>query len=194
MIREIVQIGDPVLKQTAKRVHRIDDSVKRLIADMIDSMHDVSGIGLAAPQIGVPLRVIVTNVEDDLRILVNPEISWMSEETDVAEEGCLSIRGYAGPVERAMQVHVRALNDRGKKVKIKTDEWFARCLQHEIDHLNGILYIDRVEDKNAIHRVDTDFEVEPGDESADDEPGDDNTEANREDSGKTTLARATAKT
>lgn len=163
MIKPIVQLGDPVLRQQAKKVHKVDESVKRLIDDMIDSLHEANGIGLAAPQIGVPLRVIITNFEDELRVLVNPEILSMSQETEVADEACLSILGYAGPVERSVSVQVRALNKNGKRVKINAQEWFARCLQHEIDHLNGVLYIDRVEDKTLIHRTDENYEVEPED-------------------------------
>jgi len=159
-VKTIVQIGDPVLKQAARKVHRIDDGVKRLVQDMIDSLRDVKGIGLAAPQVGVPLRVVITDLEDDLRILINPEIVWSSEEKEIADEACLSIVGYAGPVERSLRVEVRALDERGKKVRIKAEEWFARCLQHEVDHLNGILYIDRIQDKSAIHRVDESYEVE----------------------------------
>lgn len=169
MIRPIVQLGDPVLRQTAKRIHRVDPHIERLIEDMIDSLHDAHGIGLAAPQIGVPLRVIITNLDDELRIIVNPEITWTSEETEVADEGCLSIKGYVAPVERPIRCQVRGLDNKGKKVKIKADEWLARCLQHEVDHLNGILYIDRVEDKTKIRHVDEDFEVEP--EQAVDEDG-----------------------
>ena len=158
-----------MLKQPAKRVHRVDESIKHLIEDMIDSLDEAHGIGLAAPQICVPLRVIITNLDDDLHVLVNPEITSMSEETDIAEEGCLSIRGYAGPVERALRCEVRGLNERGKRVKIRAEDWFARCLQHEVDHVNGVLYIDRVEDKTTIHRVDEDFEVEREDSTEHDE-------------------------
>lgn len=167
MIKPIVQLGDPVLRQQARKVHRVDDSVKRLIDDMIDSLSEVRGIGLAAPQVGVPLRVVITNLDDELRVLVNPEIVSMSDETEVADEACLSILGYAGPVERSLTIQVRALNEKGKKVKIKAEEWFARCLQHEVDHLNGVLYIDRVEDKALIHRLEENDEVEPEDEVED---------------------------
>lgn len=162
-VKPIVQIGDPVLKQVAHKVHRIDEGVQRLIEDMIDSLHEVHGIGLAAPQIGVPLRVLITDLDDELRVFVNPEITWKSEETEVADEACLSIVGYAGPVERSLRVAVRSLDQRGKKIKVKADEWFARCLQHEIDHLNGILFTDLIEDKSLIHRVDESYEVEPED-------------------------------
>lgn len=161
--KPIVQLGDPILRQTAKRTHRIDAPIKQLIQDMIDSLREASGIGLAAPQIGVPLRVIVTNLDDALRIIVNPEVISLSEETEVADEGCLSLKGYAAPVERSLTCEVRGLNEKGKKIKIKAEEWHARCLQHEIDHLNGILYIDRVKDKSLIHRVDESYEVEPND-------------------------------
>ncbi len=160
-VRPIVQLGDPVLTQPAKRVHRVDDSIDRLIQDMIDTMLDAPGSGLAAPQIGVPLRIITTHIDEELHVIVNPEIVWMSEETEIAEEGCLSIRGYAGPVERALRCRVRGIDRRGKKLKLKAEDWLARCLQHEVDHLNGILYIDRVVDKSTIHRVDEDYEVEP---------------------------------
>lgn len=167
MIRPIVQLGDPVLRQTAKRVHHLDGSVHRLIDDMIESMHDASGVGLAAPQIGVPLRVIVTNVDEELKVLINPEILSTSSETDISEEGCLSIKGYSGPVERALSCEVRAMNEKGKKTKVRAEGWLSRCLQHEIDHLNGILYIDRVKDKSTIHRVDEDFEVESAEQRSD---------------------------
>jgi len=161
LIRPIVQLGDPVLRQTAKKVHRVDEPVKRLIEDMIDSLRAATGIGLAAPQMGVPLRVIITNLDDELRVIVNPEIVSMSDETETADEGCLSIKGYAGPVERALRCEVRGVNERGKKIKIRSEDWLARCLQHEVDHLNGVLYIDLVEDKSLIRRVDENYEVEP---------------------------------
>jgi peptide deformylase len=160
-VRPIVQIGDPVLKQVARKVHRIDDGVKRLIEDMVDSLHEVGGIGLAAPQIGVPLRVVITDLDDEFRIIVNPEIVWIAKETETADEACLSIIGYTGPVERSLAVDVRALDERGKKIRIKAQDWFARCLQHEVDHLNGILYTDHIEDKSLIRRVTESHEVEP---------------------------------
>lgn len=167
-VRPIVQLGDPVLRQTAKKVHRIDGAVRRLIDDMIDSLREAQGSGLAAPQIGVPLRLIITNLEE-LRVLINPEIISLSEETEIAEEACLSIAGYAGPVERSVRCEVRALNERGKKVKVKGEHWLARCLLHEVDHLNGVLYIDHIEDKSTIHAVSQTFEVEPDHDG--DEPG-----------------------
>jgi peptide deformylase len=155
-----VQLGDPVLRGTARRVHRFDEGLQHLVADMIETLGNANGAGLAAPQIGVPLRVIITNYDQKLHVLVNPEIVYVSDETETADEACLSIVGYAGPVERSLKVQVRGFNEKGKKVKIKADDWFARVLQHEVDHLNGILYIDHVADKSLIHRTDESYEVE----------------------------------
>jgi len=159
-VRPIVQLGDPVLRGTAKRVHRFDEALRHLVDDMLDTLDDASGVGLAAPQIAVPLRVIITNLDEKQHIIVNPEIVRLSEETETADEACLSIVGYAGPVERSLRVEVRGFNEKGKKVKIKAEDWFARVLQHEIDHLNGILYIDHIEDKSLIHSTDQTSEVE----------------------------------
>jgi peptide deformylase len=152
-VRTIVQLGDPVLRQVAKRVHRIDESIQRLIDDMIDTVRAANGAGLAAPQIGVPLRIIITNIDDRISVVINPEIVSMSEETAVMEEGCLSIPGYVGPVERAVRCEVRGLGRGGKPIKIRAEDYLARCLQHEVDHINGILYIDRIADKSLIRRV-----------------------------------------
>lgn len=159
-VRQIVQLGDPVLRGTAKRVHRFDDALRHLVDDMIDTLHEAGGVGLAAPQIAVPLRVIITNLDEKQHIVVNPEIVYLSEDTETADEACLSIVGYAGPVERSLRVEVRGFNEKGKKVKIRADEWFARVLQHEVDHLNGILYIDHIKDKSLIHASDENYEVE----------------------------------
>jgi peptide deformylase len=161
VIRDIVQLGDPTLRQRAHKVRDHGPGLQRLVTDLLDSMESVNGAGLAAPQIGVPLRVIVTNVDEGPLVFVNPEIKWRSKETWVANEGCLSIRGYVGPVERAERVEVRAQDEHGKKIKVRAEEWFARCLQHEIDHLDGILYIDHIEDKSLIRAANEDFEVEP---------------------------------
>jgi peptide deformylase len=163
-VKPIVQLGDPVLRGTAKRVHRFDDALQHLVDDMIDTLHDANGAGLAAPQIAVPLRVIITNLDQKLHVIVNPEIVFLSDETETHDEACLSIVGYAGPVERSLETQVRGFNAKGKRIKIKAEDWFARVLQHEIDHLNGILYIDRIEDKSLIHRSDETYEVEDEEE------------------------------
>src|SRR5581483_162530 len=153
-VRPIIKLGAPVLRQRAKKVHRIDNAVKNVIADLIDTVKDAPGAGLAAPQIGVPLRVLVTNHEDRLRVVINPELVWESEVEVSADEGCLSIPGYYGPVTRSEAVVVRAIGRNGKTSKIKAEGWEARILQHEIDHLNGILYIDHIKDKKLLRRVD----------------------------------------
>lgn len=151
---------DPVVQNPAMRVKRIDDSIKRLVDDMVESMHAANGIGLAAPQIGVPLRVIVVEIppddEEEKRrriVLINPEIVKKSEEAFVDDEGCLSVPGWVGEVKRAAEVVVRGLDLRGKAVRVKGKGLLARALQHEVDHLNGTLFIKRVEDITTLHRV-----------------------------------------
>lgn len=150
-VRPIVVLGNPILRQKAKRVSRVDEFIRSLLDDMLETMHAANGVGLAAPQVGVPLRVIVVEYEDTRLQLVNPEIIKVSEETDVAEEGCLSIPHYYGPVRRHSAVVVKGLNRNGKEVRVKADGWVARVLQHEIDHLDGVLFIDKLEDPSALH-------------------------------------------
>lgn len=151
--RKIVTLGQPILRQPAKKIHRVDESIKRLIEDMIDTVYDANGAGLAAPQIGVPLRLIVTVYDERLRVVLNPEIVEASGEDIEADEGCLSIPGWTGPVVRKEKVTVRGLSRTGKPIKIKTEGWEARVFQHEIDHTNGILYIDRMTDRGQMRRV-----------------------------------------
>lgn len=157
-VREIVQMGHPVLRQRAKKIHRVDASIHRLVDDLVDTVHAANGAGLAAPQIGVPLRAIVTNVDDSLQIVLNPEIVKASEEMEDGEEGCLSIRGWYGPVKRKERVTIRGLSVTGKPLKLKAEGWEARAFQHEIDHLDGILFIDRMEDRSLLHQVTDDEE------------------------------------
>jgi peptide deformylase len=154
-VRPIVQIGDPVLRQKAKKIHRVDSSIRELIQDLIDTVRDASGAGLAAPQIGVPLRAIVTNVDEQLHVMINPEIVEESEEEIEAEEGCLSIPGWYGPVRRKVRVSVRGMSKTGKTSKVKSEGWEARAFLHEIDHLNGTLFIDRMDDRSKLHKVES---------------------------------------
>lgn len=157
--RTIVTVGHPVLRQRAKKIHRVDDSVKELVEDLIDTVSSTpNGAGLAANQIAVPLRALVTFVEQKPQVFINPEIVEESDEVDEAEEGCLSIPGWYGPVWRKERVTVRALNEKGKQFKVKATDFEARVLQHEIDHLNGILFIDRMDDTSRLHRVESDEE------------------------------------
>jgi peptide deformylase len=157
-VRRIVQQGEPILRQRAKKVHRVDVSIRHLIDDMIETMIDAPGSGLAAPQINVPLRVIVTHVDDELRVVVNPEIVEPSEEMEEGNEGCLSMPGWTGPVERHLRVTVRGLSKTGKPIKFKSEGWEARAFQHEVDHLNGIMFIDHIADKSKLHRIETEEE------------------------------------
>ena len=150
---------DKILRGKAKRVGRIDDSIRRLIDDMIDTMRDAPGVGLAAPQIGVPLRVIVVEYEDDLYTIINPEIVKSSgEATD--EEGCLSAPHWQAPVTRASSLLVKGRDRNGKEVRIKADDWLARIFQHEVDHLDGVLFLDKVHDRSTIHWVDPEDDEE----------------------------------
>jgi peptide deformylase len=142
--------GDPILRLKAKRVSRVDESTRRLIDDMFYTMynHETRGIGLAAPQIGVSLRVIVVDMQDEEHepiALVNPEIVKASKEMVVAPEGCLSVPGMRGDVERHEWVTVKGRDGFGHEKRFKAEAWFARCIQHEIDHLDGILYTDKAE-------------------------------------------------
>lgn len=141
-IREIVLIGNPVLRKKAKKVEKITPLELQLMDDMAETMYAAPGIGLAAPQIGVSKRIIVVDVGDGLHKLINPKITH-KEGTEVTTEGCLSIPGLVGDVERAARVIVKAMNQEGRIVKIDAEGILATCLQHEIDHLDGILYVDK---------------------------------------------------
>ncbi len=148
-VREIVLLGDPVLRRKAEEVTSFDARLQELVRDMFETMYHAEGIGLAAPQIGIPERVLVVDLrredEPEARVaLVNPRVVWSSDVTDRAPEGCLSIPGLEEVVERPEAVHVEGFDPEGAPVRIEADELFARALQHEIDHLDGILFIDRV--------------------------------------------------
>ena len=150
----IRSVPDSVLKQKAKKVHAIDGSVKKLIRDMLETLHAEPGrVGLAAPQVGVPSRVIVIGMpeEEDL-VLINPEIVRRRGER-IIDEGCLSISGYFGQITRAESVTVKGRNQNGKEVRIKAEGLLAQALEHEIDHLNGTLYIDHPEVKETLRKV-----------------------------------------
>ena len=144
---------DPVLRQKAKRVRNIDASIHKLIKDMLETMHDAPGVGLAAPQVGVPLRVIVIGIpEQEDFALINPEVVKTKGERLVSE-GCLSIPGYVGKLKRAESVTVKGRDPSGKEVRIKAEELLAQALEHEIDHVNGILYTDRLESEDDLKKI-----------------------------------------
>jgi len=135
--------GDPVLRTPAKKVKKIDGSIQRLIDDMITTMHGAHGVGLAAPQVGVSLRIVVIETPDDgLLELINPQIVKHSGERRLWE-GCLSVPGYQAEINRSRQVTVKALNREGLEIRLKAvDTLLAQALEHEIDHTKGVLYID----------------------------------------------------
>jgi peptide deformylase len=147
--REILILPDKRLRQVSKPVERIDQGTRKLVDEMFESMYEAPGIGLAAVQIGTPRRVITMDLakkEDprDPQVFINPEIVWASEEKATYEEGCLSIPEFYEEVERPSQVKVKYLDLQGEQRLIEANGLFATCLQHEIDHLNGILFIDHL--------------------------------------------------
>ena len=154
-LRRIVTLPDPVLKRKARLVTRFGGDLKTLLDDMVETMREAPGVGLAAPQIGLSERIIVVEYyekEEDEEVedapkkvwaVINPEIVKTSDELVMGVEGCLSIPGLVGEVERHAEVQVRGMNRHGKPVKIKAKGWLARIFQHEIDHLNGVLFPER---------------------------------------------------
>ena len=152
-ILSMLTLPKPILRQKSKRVKNIDGSIRKLAGDMIETMHAASGVGLAAPQVGVPLRVIVLGMpEEEDFVLINPEIVRKVGERLVTE-GCLSVPGYFGEIQRAQRVTVKGKDLSGKEIRIKAEELLAQALEHEIDHLNGVLYIDYLESNDKLHKV-----------------------------------------
>lgn len=160
-IREILVVPHPVLKQVSTPVDVVDDALRALMDDMLETMYDAPGIGLAAVQIGVPKRVIVMDLsgKDEPRApryFVNPEIVWASDDTAPYEEGCLSVPEYYDEVERPARVKLKYLDYQGRAVEEDADGMFAVCIQHEMDHLKGVLFIDhlsRLKRERAVARV-----------------------------------------
>ena len=148
-VREIIILPDKRLRLNSEPVKRIDAGVRKLVDDMFETMYDAPGIGLAAIQIGVAKRVFTLDLskkesEHAPQVFINPEISWRSEETATYEEGCLSIPEYYEDVERPVQVKVKYLDLDGNAHEIEADSLLARCVQHEIEHINGVLFIDHI--------------------------------------------------
>ena len=160
-LRPILTVPDPVLKQVSAPVEVVDDALRALMDDMLESMYAAPGIGLAAVQVGAPVRVIVMDLarEDEPpapRYFINPEITWASEEMAVREEGCLSVPEIYDEVERPAQVGLKYLNYQGETVEEDAEGLLAVCIQHEMDHLNGVLFIDhlsRLKRDRAIAKV-----------------------------------------
>jgi peptide deformylase len=164
-VRDILVVEHPVLRRKARKIVKLTAEHRKLIEDMIETMRDAPGVGLAAPQVGVSERLIVVEWaaepehEDDpppkkkLYVLLNPEIVRASEEMVQGTEGCLSVPGWVGDVMRHKAVTVRGLNRHGDKIKIEAEGWLARIFQHEIDHLDGVLYTDRLVARDTLRRV-----------------------------------------
>jgi len=146
-------LPDPVLRQKAKKVPAIDSSIQQLIDDMVETMQQANGVGLAAPQVGVSLRVVVVQMPGEEPIaIINPKIVKRAGERGVTE-GCLSVPGYAGEIKRSISVTVKGQNRQGKAIRLKATELMAEALEHELDHLNGILYIDHLESQDKLHKI-----------------------------------------
>jgi peptide deformylase len=166
-LRQIIYADNPHLREKSKKVRVFGPGLQTMIDDMVETMHEANGQGLAAPQIDVLERVIIVELPEDeedhqsgkLFALVNPEIV-RAEGEEEGEEGCLSIPGWWGEVNRATFVTVKAQDAKGKWIRVKAYDMLARVLQHEIDHLDGILFIDRIDDPEKLHRVEPKLEAD----------------------------------
>ncbi|MFP4394795.1 MAG: peptide deformylase [Anaerolineales bacterium] len=179
--REVITIGDPRLRQSSDEIIEVTPEIEQLIDDMIETMHEEDGIGLAAVQVGEMQRIILVELPEDLGgsdeeddeieplpgagqlyVVLNPRIVRESRETEIGIEGCLSVPGYVGEVERAVQVTVRGRDRHGKKFRLRPRGLLARVFQHEIDHCNGVLYVDKLTDMDRMWAVEegTEEEVE----------------------------------
>ena len=162
----LVHAPHPVLRQKTRQVKNIDRRVRKLVDDMVETMHDANGVGLAANQVGVSLRVAVIHLPDDdeATVLINPKVMRAEGEREIEDEGCLSIPGYRGTVKRAEKIRVRALDIDGKEFRIRAaNDLLAQALEHEADHLDGRLYVDRLVSEDALRE-----EIKPGEEDEED--------------------------
>ncbi len=161
MLREVIVVGDPRLRQRSRKITAITPKIQTLIDDMVETMHQENGVGLAAVQVGELQRIIIVEIPEDENvplsgrrfIVLNPEIIKSSRATEPGIEGCLSVPGYVGEVERSVSVVVRGMNRHGKPIRLRLKGFAARVFQHEIDHCNGILYIDRLTAPDRIWPV-----------------------------------------
>jgi peptide deformylase len=167
-VLEIITSENPVLRRKAKKVNKITPRLQKLADDMVETMRAAPGVGLAAPQVAVSERLFVAELEKSeenpgsgkLYIVFNPEYIFRSEEKVDGVEGCLSIPGYAGEVSRHLKVVIKGLDRHGNRVRIEAEGWLARVFQHEMDHLDGVLFTDRISDPEKI------WEIKPGEEEA----------------------------
>ena len=157
-VLEILQIGNPILRRRSAKITHFDGALARLAEDMVETMHEANGVGLAAPQVGVNRRLIVVEMPDDEDypqpgerwVICNPEVVKTSRETEVDQEGCLSVVGYVGMVERPLSVTLKGQDIQGKKMRVKAEGFLARAFLHEIDHLDGVLYVDIAEEDTVM--------------------------------------------
>jgi len=160
-ILSLTMMDNPLLHQKAKRVRKIDGSIQKLFDDMIETMHHMGGAaGLSAPQVGVPLQVVVIELpEEDVITLINPEVVKSWGERDVTE-GCLSLPGYRGEIKRSESVTVKGRDRYGKEIRLKAEGLLAQALEHEIDHINGVVYIDHLESVDNLYQIEPEGEDE----------------------------------
>jgi len=145
-IRQLRFVGDPILRKKSRQIDKIDDRVLTLLEDMVETMYKEEGIGLAAPQVGILKRVVVIDIGEGPMKIINPEMIY--EEGEVIDvEGCLSVPDESGNVKRPEKIKVKYQNEEGKEVIVEAEELLARALCHEIDHLDGVLYIDKLEEE-----------------------------------------------
>lgn len=154
---DIHVLGDKVLRQPAKRITKVDDNVRQLVREMLQSMYSADGIGLAAPQVGVNKQLLVVDVDPENSatpplVLINPKVIRASKDLDCGQEGCLSIPGVYLDVVRPTAIEVAYKDENGRPQKLKAAELLARCIQHEMDHLNGVMFVDRVENALALNQ------------------------------------------
>jgi peptide deformylase len=163
-VKKIRKIGDPVLREKCKSVDAIDNKVIKLVEDMIDTLtnDEVAGIGLAAPQIGILKRIIIVNLNDKVEAFINPEIEIIDDEKIIDEEGCLSIYSVKISVRRAKKIKLTARDINNMEIEIEAEGMLSRVFQHEVDHLNGILFIDHLlpkEREDFLTRVNGEFNI-----------------------------------
>ena len=152
-ILPICHLPTPVLRRKAKRVPKIDHSIQQLMDDMVETMRQVNGVGLAAPQVGIPLRLVVLQMPGEKPVaIINPEVVKRAGEREVSE-GCLSVPGYGGEIKRSVSVTVKGWDRQGKAIRIKATNLMAQALEHELDHLNGALYIDHIESQDKLYKT-----------------------------------------
>lgn len=147
---ELKLVPAPILRQKARPVAQVDARIRRLLEDMVETMYASQGIGLAAPQVGISQRAIVVDIGDGPICVVNPKLTLLGEEEELATEGCLSIPGVQGDVWRSLEVLVRGLDEQGRPLKLQAQGLLARVFQHEVDHLDGVLFTDKASDVRQV--------------------------------------------